>query len=442
MLIALLSPIVRLALWVFFRKIDIRGRHLVPLHRPVIFVANHPNVMLDVLLLAASTPGTVPRFLGKSTLFKRRIYAFFLKRLGMIPIARSQDGGAGLGRNQDMLRSADQVLKEGHSLALFPEGSSQAPRQVRPLKPGAARIALRALDESNTDVCIVPVGLAYADPDCFRSDVAVHFGGPIEVSPFLAAFRHNHAAGAAELATVIHQRLIDLTWHVEDSDLETVIGDLSCVYGGQIINAVTETPESSRTLRAGQEIIQAVHHYADCDPQLVQCFAARLRRYRRKLQRLNLAPQTLANSKEENIQHTLLAILGAPLALYGLLNNALPYFLPRLFVRPYQQTPEMIGTIKLVIGAAAFPFYYLVRISAAYLACGPVEALIYGATLPLSALFCLFYSERILAKWPLWRSLLLPGRRNYYLNRLANERDQLVYDLDAVKERYLALRQV
>ncbi len=440
MLVALLSPIVRLALWIFFRKIDIRGRHLVPQQRPIMFVANHPNVMLDVLLLGASVPGAVPRFLGKSTLSKRRMYAFFLKHLGMIPLARSQDEDTRLGRNQDMLRAAGQVLKSGHSLALFPEGSSQAPRRVRPLKPGAARIALRALDESAADVCIVPVGLAYADPEHFRSDVAIHFGTPIEVRPFLTAYRRNRAAAASELTEVIHQRLVDLTWHVQDANLETLIGDLSCVYGGQVFNALADAPDSSRSLRAGQEIIQAVHHYTDHDPQLVHNFAARLRRYRRKLQRLNLAPQVLANDRSGSFKHALLTFLCAPLALYGFLNNALPYFIPRFFVRPYEQSPEMIGTVKLAIGAAAFPLYYAIRISAAYLACGPAEALLYGATLPLSALFCLFYSEHILAKWPLWRSVFTPRQRHHYLSRLAIERDQLICDLDEVKERYLAQR--
>ena len=444
MLVSLLSPIVRLALWIFFRNIDIRGRHQVPQHRPVVFVANHPNVMLDILLLAASVPAEVPRFLGKSTLLKRRIYAFFFKHLGMIAVSRSQDADAGLGRNQAMLRAACQTLKNGHNLALFPEGLSHADRQVRALKPGAARIALRAIDESDgrADVCIVPVGLAYSDPGLFRSEVAVHFGAPIEVRPYLDAYRQNRGQGAGALTTRIHQDLVDLTWHVEDTDLETVVEDLSTVYGGQVIDAVDETIERSRSLRAGQEIIQAVHHFADRDPELVQSFAARLRRYRRKVQYLGLAPQTLSeNGENRSLKHALLAVFCAPLALYGFLNNALPYFLPRLFARPHQQTPEMVGTIKLAVGAIAFPLYYLIRVGVAYSLCSPYYALLYGATLPLSALFALFYSERILEKWPLWRSLVQPRQRNYYLNRLAAERDQLVRDLDAVKERYLALRQ-
>ena len=196
MLLHILYPIVYSALWIFFRRIDIRGRDQVPLDRPVVFVANHPNVMLDSMLLGLCTPGKTPRFLGKSTLFKRSIYAFFLRRLGVIPVARAQDADTRMARNQDMLRLACQALQEGHSLALFPEGLSHAAIQVRRLKPGAARIALRAEDEvdGRAGVCVVPVGLTYADPGLFRSDVAVHFGEAIEVSPFLTTYRANRSA--------------------------------------------------------------------------------------------------------------------------------------------------------------------------------------------------------------------------------------------------------
>jgi hypothetical protein len=127
----------------------------------------------------------------------------------------------------------------------------------------------------------------------------------------------------------------------------------------------------------------------------------------------------------------------SPLALYGFLNNALPYFLPRLFVRPYRQTPEMIGTIKLVAGAVAFPLYYLIRMAITWLFWGAPTALFYGITLPLSGLFTLFYMERMLEKWPLWRGVVLPRKRTYYLRRLAAERATLTHDLDTVKQRYL-----
>ena len=435
MLLRILSPVIHFALWVFFRKIDVKGREHVPGNRRLIFVANHPNVMLDSLLLGACVPGKTPFFLGKSTLFKNRLYAFFLRRLGVIPVSRSQDADSKMARNQDMLLSACQTLKQGNSLALFPEGHSHANLKVHPLKSGAARIALRVEDEldGQGDVCIIPVGLAYTAPAIFRSDVAVHFGPPIEVQPFLSAYRTNHQAGARELTDLIHQHLAALTWHVDDATLESVIRDLSAVYGDRIARGIPDSATHSNALRTGQELIQAVEHFSRTNPPLVSTFASRLRAYRRKLRRLRLQ-ETMSQSLRTS--HLLFGLLLAPFALYGFLNNALPYFLPLFFTRPRRRTPEMIGTVKLTVGAAAFPLYYLIRSVVAGLAWGWPCALLYGCSLPLSGLFTLFYHEHFLQRLPLWQSAMQPCRRRHYLKRISAERAQLIGDLDAVRQNY------
>ena len=100
MLLHILRPIVMFALWIFFRRIDVRGRDRVPVDRPLVFVANHPNTMLDTMILGRYAPGKTPRFLGKSTLFKRRLYAWFLGQLGVIAVARKRDEGSGISGNR------------------------------------------------------------------------------------------------------------------------------------------------------------------------------------------------------------------------------------------------------------------------------------------------------------------------------------------------------
>lgn len=444
MLLYLLYPMVWSALHIFFRRIEVRGRDQVPRGRPVVLVANHPNVMLDTLVLGLCAPGPPPRFLGKSTLFKNALYAFFLRRLGVIPVARAQDERARLGRNQDMLRLACQTLASGQTLALFPEGLSHPDIQVRALKPGAARIALRVEDETDgrAGVCIVPVGLTYTDPGLFRSQVAVHFGAPVEVRPFLEAYRADRGAGAQALTRVVQERLTGLTWHLEDPALETAVRDLAAIYTDAVADQLPDTAELSSRLRAGQELIRAVEHFDRSDPELVRAFATRLRAHHRKLRRLKLEPYSFSpDAPQPGKGHLLLALLLSPLALYGFLNNALPYFIPRLFVRPYRQTPEMVGTVKLAVGAVAFPLYYLLRALGAWWVWGGLRALLYALTLPLSGLFVLWYNERLLQRWPLWQGLVAPRRRARYLKRLAAERAALLRDLDRLKEHYLAIPQ-
>ncbi|NKB65612.1 MAG: hypothetical protein GKR89_01005 [Candidatus Latescibacteria bacterium] len=438
MLVALVSPIVRFALWVFFRRLEIRGAEKVPRHRPVLLVANHPNVMLDTLVLGAALPTGPPRFLGKSTLFKNTCYGFFLRHLGVIPVARPQDG-SGTGGNQDMLRQACQVLRQGHALALFPEGGSLPGRQVRQLKPGGARIALRVEDESQgrAGVCIVPVGLAYTDPGLFRSDVAVHFGEPIEVSPFLGLYRQRRSAGARKLTDLVQQRLTALTWHLDNPALETVFADLAQIYTDQVAADLPDSAELGPILRAGQQLINGIEHFSATEPELVRQLGQRLRLHHRKLRRLRLEPYIFAPETQGGPGHFFAGLALAPLALYGFLNNALPYFLPRLLVRPYRQSPEMVGTVKLAAGALTFPIFYLLRTSVVWSVWGWQWALPFVLSLPLSGLFTLYYNEYFLQRWPLWQNLIAPRRRRHYLRRLGVERAALLADLDALKRRYL-----
>lgn len=431
MLLHILRPIARLVLWVFFRQIDVRGHDRVPVGRPLILVANHPNVMLDALILGVYVPGA--RFLGKGTLFRHPLQAWFLRRLGVIPVARAQDEGAEMSRNRDMMRHACQSLRDGHSLVVFPEGVSHAEMRVRDLKPGVARIAFRTEAEAGggAGVCIVPVGLTYSDPGLFRGDVSVHFGEAIEARAFLQACREDRRVAEGELTALIHERLSALTRHIEDSDLEAVIRDLSAIYAENVAAGLPDSAELSRRLRAEQEIIRAVRHFAGVEPGLVRSFARRLRGHRRKLRRLGLGPDAVASPRPALLP---LALLLGPLALYGFAHNALPYYLPRLFVRSHRDAPEMVGTVKLTAGIVAFPAFYLMLTGAACLLTGLRSALLYGFTLPVSGLFALFYDEHILRGRPLWQGLVSPRG----LRRLSEERAALLRDLDAIQERYRA----
>ncbi len=432
MLLRILRIIARFVLWVFFRKIDIRGQDRIPSDRPLIFAANHPNEMLDTLILGRYLPGAMPRFLGKSTLFKNPLHAWFLRQLGVIPVARTRDKGSKTAGNRDMLRLACQILQEGGSLVIFPEGTSHAQSKVRELKPGAARIALRTEADGRAGICIVPVGLTYSDPGLFRGNVAVHLGEPIEAGPFL---KDNHHTGEQELTAHIHERLTALTRHIDNPDLEAVITDLSAIYTETLATETPDSAELSRELQAQQEIIHAVHHFSNTDPELVQTFTRRLRTHHRKLRRLRLSSDTLPSSSPP-AGRLLLALLTSPLVLYGFIHNALPYYLPRIFVRPHRDELETIGSIKVTVGAIFFPLWYLILGGAAYLLTDLISALIYGLTLPVSGLITLLFDEHILQKWPLWQSLILPRKRVYYLNRLSEERAMIIRDLDAIKESY------
>src|SRR3954449_3713643 len=92
--------VARLILKVFFREVEVVGAERLPRDRPLVLVANHVNGLVDSLLLMGPLP-VMPRFLGKSTLWKIPILRPFLNLAGAIPVHRRQDEGADLARNTE-----------------------------------------------------------------------------------------------------------------------------------------------------------------------------------------------------------------------------------------------------------------------------------------------------------------------------------------------------
>lgn len=86
----------------------------------------------------------------------------------------------------------------------------------------------------------------------------VHFGEAIAVRPFAQAPREHRRRAESELTDLIHRRLVALTPHVEDAELEATVRDLFAVYAGEVMAKLPESEALSRQLRADQEIIRAV----------------------------------------------------------------------------------------------------------------------------------------------------------------------------------------
>ena len=163
------------------RTVDGTGR-LPPPGTPAVYLANHPNGLLDPLVLCVAVDRPV-RFLAKSTLFGNPLSRLAMNALGCLRVFRPRDlrpderDQAGP-RNEATFAACRRILAEGGELALFPEGTSHSDPRLRPLKTGAARIALSTVAETGVVPVLVPCGLHYEDPARFRSGVHVTVGEP------------------------------------------------------------------------------------------------------------------------------------------------------------------------------------------------------------------------------------------------------------------------
>ena len=70
------------------------GAARIPAGRPIIFVLNHPNGLLDPLVLRIAT-GRPSRFLAKSSLFGNPLGRLAMNAFGSLPVYRRAGGAAG-----------------------------------------------------------------------------------------------------------------------------------------------------------------------------------------------------------------------------------------------------------------------------------------------------------------------------------------------------------
>lgn len=105
-----LGPVVRL---LFPAKVE--GLENVP-PSGVLFCPNHTSDV-DPLVIAAVLPvNSCLHFMGKAELFQNKALNWFFRKLGGFPVNR---GGSDI----QAVKTAMQVIKDGHNLMIFPEGT-------------------------------------------------------------------------------------------------------------------------------------------------------------------------------------------------------------------------------------------------------------------------------------------------------------------------------
>ena len=152
----------------FFVKIE--GRENIPKDRYCVLMGNH-QCILDPLMLALCVPDREIHFMGKKELWNNKLLGWAFTKVHGFPVDRG---------NMDMgaIRTAMNVLKEGDTLGIFPEGTRSRTGHMLPLLGGSSMLALR----SRCDVIPVYIDGNYRP---FRR-MTVRVGKPVEMDDLLA----------------------------------------------------------------------------------------------------------------------------------------------------------------------------------------------------------------------------------------------------------------
>ena len=115
MLYRVSTSIVFCFLKIFF-NLEVKGKDKIPRKQPFILASNHMS-NLDPPTLAASCPAKIG-FVAKEELFKNRLFSFYLKDVGAIPLKRQK-------ADIKIMRTFFNTLKN-KALLIFPQGTRSA----------------------------------------------------------------------------------------------------------------------------------------------------------------------------------------------------------------------------------------------------------------------------------------------------------------------------
>ena len=184
--------IVRTAIRLYFvvvYRVKVEGTENIPKDKtqPLIYCGNH-RTYKDPPLIVVTAKRHV-RFLAKEELKKNPFFAFLGVVFGGIYVKRDS-------KDVSALKTTLKALKNGESIALFPEGTRNGMEKGEKTKDGAAFFAVR------TGARVIPVGISGGEKP-FKK-MTIRYGAPLD-------FSGRSKEELDEITDEIMEKIIELT---------------------------------------------------------------------------------------------------------------------------------------------------------------------------------------------------------------------------------------
>jgi len=424
------KAVIGLALRIFFRRIELHGLEKMPPKGPVIFVLNHINALIDPGILLVTSPRPVS-FLAKSTLYTMPFVGGLVRGFDSIPIFRKMDSDGKRVDNSQTFVLARKLLENGGILAIFPEGTSHSDPKLRPMKTGAARIALGAqLD----DLMIVPIGLDYESKATFRSTVLLYFGEPF--SPGSCTFTDAGEPGRPEVLDLterIGAALGDVVVQAEHAEALALVDRAERIFTSQRVEADGSEASLAERFELRRRFVAAYHRLKLEFPDRLHDLEQAIVDYEHSAGELGLDPGaplpaevSLAKGLAAGLRSLLVLVVLLPVAVAGVvLNYAIYRFVGAMAERGAKGDDDMISSIKVIGSVVVFPVSWLILTTLIYLYTHVAEVWLGLLFLPLSGYLALLFYERFGRLFGAARGPMILLTRRQVIGQMREQRRQI-----------------
>jgi glycerol-3-phosphate O-acyltransferase/dihydroxyacetone phosphate acyltransferase len=367
----------------YYADIVIQGAERVPAHGPLVIASNHPNALVDALLVSTALRRRI-RLTAKATLFEHPLLAPVLRAVGVVPLRRAKDelaarraGTPSVARNADSFRQVTEALVQGGAVLVFPEGISHDEPTLAPLKTGAARMALAASEAGAHGLHLLPLGLIFERKEAPRSRVLVRVGEPIDVGAWRArnASSTDEPGDAGRLTADLDAALRHVTLNfASEARAQRAVALASALAAlvdappalAQPRSLATEA-ELARRIETATDALEAaspeVVRLADRFIARVEALNERLRAHGAALGDVRISPR-LRHGAWFVVREGLVFAAALPVALFGRVMHWLPLRLARtLAMRPLVRDPsrDQPAMRTIVLGLAFVLAWYALQ---------------------------------------------------------------------------------
>ena len=393
--------LLRLALRIYFQRIEVTGVEHVPRDQPVIFVLNHPNALVDPVFLLCLAPRRVS-FLAKAPLFHMPILGYFVKALDCLPVYRRQDEGQDLTKNQETFVAARKLLARGGTIGICPEGVSHDEPGLRPIKTGAARISLAAVATGEvSELKIVPAGLYYTSKTSFRSDALLYFGNPIDVEPVtLEPDGTPPREAVRELSNRIETALREVILDAKhEQELHTTARAERIFSSASYDNSADSLKDE---LRLQQRFIKAYSILQELQPERLRKLETRMMRFEEELNQAGVDPDELSPPGSTLrvfraiVKRSILFLLMLGPAVLGTIAHYPAYKLGGFLAkRISRDSDDVISTVKIISAMLLFPLTWLLVAVSIYWYVNWIAALLALVVIPFCGYVAIVFFEEL-----------------------------------------------
>jgi 1-acyl-sn-glycerol-3-phosphate acyltransferase len=371
----------------------------VPLDTPVIFVLNHPNALVDPVFLLCLAPRRVS-FLAKAPLFRMPVIGYLVKALDSLPVYRRQDEGEDVTKNEETFVAARKLLAKGGTIGICPEGVSHDEPGLRPIKTGAARIALAAASTGEVrNLKIVPAGLYYTSKTRFRSSALLYFGAPLAVTPVELEPNGSPPRDAVrQLSNKIEQALREVILDARHEEALQTIARAERIFSAEAQNGDSLKDE----LRLQQRFVKAYPILEDHQPERLRRLEQRMIRFEEELHQAGVDAEELAppsstwNVFKSIVKRSLLFLLMLGPAVVGTVAHYPAYRLGGYLATAFSRDSEdVVSTIKIISAMLLFPLTWLIPAVTGYLLFGWWVAALVLLVIPVSGYLAIIFFEEL-----------------------------------------------